>query len=290
MSQQWTSTLARTKTVQFLRKIYHSFIRRVRISKFATRILGPQCHTNLNRIEIDITWHCNLLCKNCNRSCRQAPTTEQMTIEQIKKFIQESIQNQKKWEYIRIVGGEPTLHPNILEILSLLGEYQATYSPTTTLVLVSNGYSDYVNNILKQVPKTVIIKNTAKDSPDQPTFESFNIAPIDLPNYKNINFSNACKITTNCGLGLNRYGYYPCAVAGGIDRIFGLHLGKLQLPLHDKETRPVLSVCCRLCGHFFQGSFITKAQLELQKLNSYSPTWEKAYQNFRLHKPDLLLY
>lgn len=27
----------------------------------------------------------------------------------------------------------------------------------------------------------------------------------------------------SCGMGVTPYGYYPCAVAGGIDRIFGFN-------------------------------------------------------------------
>jgi len=45
-----------------------------------------------------------------------------MSVEQIQKFINESVDNNVKWERIRVMGGEPTLHPDIFEILNLLLE------------------------------------------------------------------------------------------------------------------------------------------------------------------------
>ncbi|NUM32965.1 MAG: radical SAM protein [Candidatus Brocadiae bacterium] len=264
-----------------------SLLRKIRINRIITRLLGTQFHTNINRIEIDVTWNCNLHCKNCDRSCRQAPTQEQMSIQQIQKFVFESQQNHKKWEQIRILGGEPTLHPDILAILKILENYKNFYSPETKLILISNGYGPIVHSILKKLPKSIVIKDTVKQSPDQSTFEPFNIAPIDLPGYQQTNFLNGCWITTYCGLALNRHGYYPCGVAGGIDRVFGLCLGKLQMPKEPSEMLPVLDACCRLCGHFLRGYFIPKEKRELVNQEPCSPTWKKAYQNFISHKPEL---
>src|SRR5512136_1024527 len=51
-----------------------------RISPPATRLLGPRYRRSRDRIDIDITWDCNLRCYHCNRSCQQAPTEERMTI------------------------------------------------------------------------------------------------------------------------------------------------------------------------------------------------------------------
>ena len=76
----------------------------------------------------------------------------------------------------------------------------------------------------------VHVNNTAKVTNVQPEFQTFNVAPIDLEGYQGANFSNGCMITQICGIGVTPYGYYPCAVAGAIDRTFGLNLGRKTLP------------------------------------------------------------
>lgn len=98
--------------------------------------------TNLNCIELIITYCCNRQCYNCQAMVRQAPSKDAMTVEQIKKFICETVEEKIKWNTIRIMGGEPTLHPNIEEIVRLLCEYRIQYSVNTKIVIVTNGYGD----------------------------------------------------------------------------------------------------------------------------------------------------
>jgi hypothetical protein len=53
-------------------------------------------------------------------------------------------------------------------------------------------------------------------------FKPFNSAPCDqFINYFS-NYACGCRIIEDCGLGLTPSGYYMCAIAGGIDRIFDL--------------------------------------------------------------------
>jgi molybdenum cofactor biosynthesis enzyme MoaA len=47
--------------------------------------------TNMAEIEIEITSFCNLACYNCNRSVRQAPTNECMSLSQVERFVSESL-------------------------------------------------------------------------------------------------------------------------------------------------------------------------------------------------------
>ncbi len=91
-----------------------------RIRRGVTRILGPQFRRSLDRLELDITYACNLHCFNCNRSCEQARTNDHMSVAQIRHFLAESRDRGQKWRMIRVIGGEPTIHPNFLEIIGLL--------------------------------------------------------------------------------------------------------------------------------------------------------------------------
>ena len=40
-----------------------------------------------------------------------------MTLAQIQQFVQESIELNKKWKLINLLGGEPTIHQDFLEIV-----------------------------------------------------------------------------------------------------------------------------------------------------------------------------
>lgn len=166
---------------------------------------------NLNRIEIEITSKCNLKCYQCDRSSAQAPSNEEMSVEQIKYFVDESIENKCLWYEIEILGGEPTLHTHFLEILAEIERY-TSFNPNCKILLITNGYGKKVNEVLVTVPKRVLIDNTKKKKINTIPFNDFNIAPKDLEKYKNDNFIRGCKILSECGLGLTRYGYYICGL------------------------------------------------------------------------------
>jgi sulfatase maturation enzyme AslB (radical SAM superfamily) len=50
---------------------------------------------NLNQIEIDITYECNLKCINCNRSSTQAPIKEGMTLDKLKNLFVKALNSIK---------------------------------------------------------------------------------------------------------------------------------------------------------------------------------------------------
>ena len=270
-------------SIPFSGNIY-SFIR---VQKPITKLFGPRYLPNHKYISIDITYHCNLKCINCNRSCGQAPCNDQMTVKQIYKFVKESINNNVKWEEIRILGGEPTLHPNVLEILNLLLKYKNNYSSDTIIRFVTNGIENY--NIISKIPKKIRIQIMPKK--DKVHHIPFNVAPKDSRLYKYANYSNGCLITSMCGIGLTPYGYYPCAIAGGIDRIFGFNIGRKKLPSSNDSMIDQLQVFCRLCGHFRYPSkklFMYKVKHTNNEI--LSPTWKKAYKKYKIKKPLLSLY
>jgi len=258
-------------------------LRFVRMQKSVTKIFKPLYRTNHYRIEIDITYNCNLKCLNCDRSCKQAESEERMSVEQLKKFIKESIEQKRKWEKIRITGGEPTLHPQILDIIQLLLSYKKNFSPETRIQLVTNGFGLKVKNVLRIIPSEIEIENTYKVSKFQ-YFDAFNIAPIDFLRYKYVDYLNACPVTQVCGIGLTRYGYYPCAVGGGIDRILGFDIGSKEMPFPKDLMIGEKRILCRYCGHYI---FSLRNRFIKEEISS---TWKRAYENYKIKKPVLSLY
>ncbi len=252
---------------------------------------------NQNKIEIDITYYCNLNCYGCNRSCTQAPSKEKMSISQIENFITESIKLSKKWELINILGGEPTTHPNFIEIIeSILSQYIDVYSPNTVLQITSNGLPSSKRKI-NELPKhkNLVLDNLSnKTSNKVEYFSPFNNAPIDNKKYKNEDFSKACWVTSYCGIGLNAFGYYACSVIGGIDRVIGKDKGiKSLAELSEIKLKNQLSEYCKYCGNFSdyevnKGDFIPRNEKAPFNKNIISKTWKKLYTAYENETPKLI--
>ena len=257
--------------------------RRVRIARWITRVLGPQYRRSRDLIEIDITYACNLRCLNCNRSVTQAPEALHMPLARVTSFVEESIARGKRWRRIRVLGGEPTVHPDFQAIVVELQRY-VRWNPSCIIEVATNGHGSHVEAQLELLPKEVWIDNSAKTSTIQPHFGPFNLAPIDDPQFRGAHFGNACFVPDRCGMGLTPTGYYPCAVAGGIDRILGSRLGRGSLPEDSDDMLEELEKLCRLCGRFRDGHFVPRALRPALTEAKVSPTWVKLYEQWRLRR------
>ena len=86
-------------------------------------------------------------------------------------------------------------------------------------------------------------------------------------------YTCGCRIIEDCGLGLTPSGYYMCAVAGGIDRIFQYNLGRKEIPDESDTLSDQMSAFCSLCGHFgFQWP---------TRRTKLSKTWRLAYRRYK---------
>lgn len=261
-----------------LTMLKHWFKKKIRKEDFVPWI------PNKNRVEIEITTRCNLSCFNCDRSVRQAPSNECMSLEQIEKFVNESIELNWDWKWITLIGGEPTLHPQLFDTFKILNSYKDT-NPDCTIEITTNGYGQFVNEVLSKLPDWVYVRNSQKKS-GKHKFSSYNIAPVDLKEYVNTDFTKGCWITGSCGIGLTRYGYYPCGAGASVDRIFGFNIGQKNLSsVNDAILREQLKLLCKYCGHYkinYDAKKITKEKM--------SVSWRKAYKEYKKRKPDLSLY
>lgn len=251
-----------------VRRLFLDFYQFIRAQSVMVRFLGRQFQRSQKYLEMDITYKCNLKCANCNRSCAQLPSQAEMPVERVEEFICESIKNQANWERIRILGGEPTLHSRFFDIIDLLINYRKNFNPDVRLVLCTNFFGNMVKEIISRLPKEISIKSTVKTSSVN-LFRPFNIAPVDTWYNRFSDYSCGCRIIEDCGIGLTPSGYYVCAVAGGIDRVFGFGLGRETLPPPDDAMVDQMKIFCRLCGHF---GFAWPVKME-----KMSPTWRRAY-------------
>lgn len=262
----------------------------IRVSKPVTKLLGPQFTPSLNLIEIDITFDCNLKCYNCDRSCTQAPSNERMSIGQIAKFIEETKSLCKQWSRIRILGGEPLLHPNILEILEMLLIHINKESPKTILELVTNGHGEVVNKMINNLPDGIKLNNTEKKGRFQEKFEPFNLAMSDERKHFLTDYQNRCWIPEYCGIGLNKYGYYVCAVGGSIDRVEGSNIGLRKIPQSIEEFEQQSKDLCKLCGHFQFRRFTPIDKRKPVNGEPKSSTWILLYDKYNEQSVNLTDY
>lgn len=253
------------------------------------RLFRRRFMVNLSKIEIDLTTDCTLACKNCDRSISQAPSKEYISLEQIKKFYNESLELNWNWEKISLLGGEPTLHPQFFEILDILYQYK-TKKTDCIIEVVSNGYGSQVKDIINQIPPWVKIINTEKESSDS-NFLRVNVAPIDFKKFRKNDFSSGCIITNSVGMGLSRYGYYPCGAGAAHDRVFGFDIGLKSLKEVNQTTMDkIKSTLCKYCGHY-RFKFLDPNNAKLfTKNQEYSATWDKQVKEYRTKKPTLRLY
>lgn len=235
-------------------------------------------------IGIDLTMKCNLSCGNCNRAVGLAPSEESMSVEQVARFVRESVDENWGWRRILLAGGEPTLHPRLGDVLETLAAYKKV-SPDCYIGIVTNGCGERVRGMLSSLPDWVGVVNSEKASGVQ-RFHTFNVAPIDIEPLRNDDFSRGCFTIEYCGMALTRYGYYCCAPASAVDRVFGFDLGLKSLPAAtDAALKDQLRRLCRYCGHYkynYREAWSTTQQT--------SPTWLDAANSYRKEKPPLTLY
>lgn len=281
----WRMPRVRREWLWFWRIVYRALAawRHLRIQRGVTRLLGPQYVRSRDLIEIDITYLCNLHCLNCNRSVSQARESLHMTIATVEAFVRDSLARAVGWRRIRVLGGEPTLHPEFERVIEVLRIYTKVHSDCI-LEVVTNGYGDRVDNALKRLPKEVWVDNSRKTAPVQPHFGPFNLAPCDDRRYSGADYTNACVVARDCGMGLTPQGYYPCAVAGGIDRILGGRHGLKELPADDDDMLEAAAALCRLCGRFRDGHFVPRMLRPELTSELVSETWRKLYADWRARR------
>lgn len=268
--------IALHRTIHRIRKRWW----RMRTKRGMTRLLGRQFIRTREKIEIDLTYACNLKCHDCNRSCRQAPENSELSLERIAEFIDDSLNRKIEWKRIRLLGGEPTLHSQFEDVLYEFARYKAEY-PKCRMEVVSNGHGRHVQRKLLHIPPFFHIENTMKASDTQPFFYSFNLAPKDETHHRHTDFTNGCSNIVECGIGLTPTGYYPCAIAGGIDRVAGWNLGRTSIPDEEDDMLDLLEKFCGQCGRFESRKFTTPELMPVYTPGLISQSWESLYDEWR---------
>lgn len=219
----------------------------------------------LDKVQLEITTDCNLKCHNCDRACGIAPSKEYMAISQIWKFVEESLAHRKRWDRIDILGGEPTLYPDLPQLWAILQIYKNRY-PRTRIRFSTNGLQEFT------VPDWVDVRNSAKKHRLQDDHTAYNSAPADNGEIE----IKCCSVPWRCGLALTKHGYFLCGGGAAVARVFGLDIGIKHLALITPEKiLEQINTLCKYCGHSRVPS------RHIPKEQEISPSWQKAIETYK---------
>jgi hypothetical protein len=232
---------------------------------------------NMKTLVIHITYRCNGVCENCSNLCAQAPSREDMSIESIQKFINDSVILNYKWEKIVLQGGEPTLHPQFENVCILLEEYKKEHNPNVILSVCTNGYSDHTKKMLIFAEQhSHILENSFKSKEVMNKsyvyeYIPVNVAPVDIGYELQI---MGCFQSSTCGITLNNQGFWECSPSAAACRVFDFYkpiCNELK-DLTIEATKKIFEQHCKYCGFALPAPRV--------KGQRTSPIWEKYFENY----------
>lgn len=238
-------------------------------------------------IQLEITYQCNLLCKHCNRHCNLTflpyLKNAEMTEPQIDRFIGQVKENNVRLEQVRVLGGEPLLHPRVERFLFKLHRELMTSGFLKTMVIVTNGIisrherlAGFMNDpdikpLLEQGKISFQVAWEGKEH----GFRGVFIAPVDM----GMKWRECC-VARVCGSLLNAYGYWPNGNCAAIARLFYLpNYAGMEFPTVFEDAWPTLeNDLCRYCVKGNRVLLHNKADVVTR---SYREAVERWRQGFR---------
>ncbi len=192
------------------------------------------------RIELNLTLRCNQRCHNCNRLCHLFPErTDDVSLEQIKTMLEQLKSKGLRCNRMKVVGGEPLLHPQFVDAWS----YFCVATETGLIEKIkidTNGtipIPDWLRNAYGRI-------RFSTSKPRSKAHVPYLWSPADLG--YDLTGPGDCTMPRICGLSLDNRGWLPCSAAIMIARGFGLeHLYRQEVP----EKTWGLDELCRHCVH-----------------------------------------
>lgn len=256
-----------------------------------------------NSAELHLLYQCNLACVACTRgSFLSQPPVAPMTIDDVHEFIRQA--TELDWvPGIVITGGEPTLHPQFLEIVRIASEFthstnksdRATERASGNYVRIfSNAYTEKSRRLLEEASgryRASIVRDTWKlggsvtSAADYPGWtEDVFVSPTDLGKpLRAPCYQHSSEI---CGISVDSEGYSPCSPGGGLGALLGVGKTKRLADLFDREKVAALSAeLCGACGSQAVGmNILTREEVDAQPKRFGAPmssVWIKAFEGRR---------
>lgn len=213
-------------------------------------------------LEIQILLACNWSCHACDQFSQLTSVAwikkGTMSLDQINWFAQEMREQNAYIGRVRLVGGEPSLHPKLSAIMGVLNALILD-GHLGQLELVTNGSNNLKIQAARVANNNAPLKVRTSDENDKQKHHTANMlyTPASLGYDGSI-----CSAPWHCGISLNYYGYFPCSSGAGLARLFDdvPRWQRLALPAGEPgpwgkklptvmRTWPDLQQLCNQCYH-----------------------------------------
>jgi len=215
--------------------------------------------TKLFPIEVHVTEHCNLNCKGCNHFSSIAGE-EYLAPERFEQDFKRLAEISDKYFEIKILGGEPLLHPRITEFFDIARKYfpKLPIQVTTNGILLTamseafwqNCHNNTITVMVSLYPIKLnrkAIKKIAKAHKVKLAFNGSTAEnrmcklPLDLSGSQDMKKSHQkCAISWGCCVTLREGRIYTCCIAAHI-RFFNEYF-KQNLAITDKDYIDIYKV------------------------------------------------
>lgn len=206
---------------------------------------------------LNITFACDNACVGCNRACfLKPPHTPAMTRERLMHFFAEVQSNGIRLKRMRIIGGEPTLHPEFTEIVAMVANYARSTGSGCRVRLYSTTRTERAKRLVAEVKREFPNLKLFIDEKEGPTtFPPLTRYIFVDPKDAGINCPWPCPIMGGrgmCGYGVDQLGYSLCPTAGTIDTLLGLNsrAKELRQMLDPDFVRWQAETVCAECGNY----------------------------------------
>jgi hypothetical protein len=218
-------------------------------------------------LELQILLSCNWQCHACdafsNLSSIAWIRKATMSVAQIAAFAREMRDTNSYIGRVRLLGGEPTLHPHLSDIALVLNSLKAEGFLGAVEIVTNGSHNDRIKALGKLIDKTRVSGQADKEK-----HHTANLAatPASL-GYE----GKMCSAPWHCGISLNYYGYFPCSSGAGLARLMDNvpYWQRLALPQRPVlEELPDLQTLCNQCYHGLRPEDKVKCGTDLYELNT----------------------
>jgi organic radical activating enzyme len=223
----------------------------------------PEGYSTYSIIDLAVTLRCNWKCRNCLRFCEMYDLTgldysdSDMSLDQINLFISQ-VENiwlesgNMVFSVVQLSGGEPLLHPNIIEIANRILDKLTRKNIVGRLIINSN----MVESAPKEIESYIVNYSSVEQKPKE--HAAVLMHPDDRaaerPTYSSCNYHGKSRVV------LTYQGYNLCCVADGYIRLFCAdNLITNDLP-KSVEGFPEID---RVCQHCSFGCKIEKLERDI---------------------------